>query len=155
VRRFVEEQDVTWQTAYWIAGVTSVEDARWRDAVDAAEQSGEDVPEAEAEWFRLWERSQITIAGVAGNLAKRAAGTGKDAVHAAKALLPVEVGGGWASGGGGNGGGQDDARDGVDEVATERLSPAQRRQVAELAATVLAARDELDLLLRDARMSVR
>ena len=70
-----------WETAIGLAGVQRAEDARWRDAVEAAEEQGAEVPAAEAEWAALHLRSRMTIAEVAGALVVRALSTGgKDAV---------------------------------------------------------------------------
>lgn len=150
VGRYLSEQGCPWETALSIAGVSRAEDARWRDAVDAAEEQGADPPDREARWHALWRQSRHTAAAIAGNLARIAKGGSPSAVSAAKALLPVEAGSAWGEGAAaGPGAPADD--EGLDEVAIGRLSPEQRRRFAEIG---LAARDmiaELEDGLREAR----
>ena len=150
VARYIGEKSCPWHTALEIAGVSSAEDVRWRDAVEGAESSGQEPPPAEAEWYELWQSSRDIVADVAGALTKTARTTGKDGVAAARAVLAVEAGGAWGER---SGKGEPEASEGsaVDEVAIERLSPAQRQRTAELALTVRDARAELEQIMRDAR----
>jgi hypothetical protein len=127
---------------------------RWRDAVEAAEEAGAEVPAPEAEWAALWHESRMTIAEVAGSLVKRAIKEGgKDGVAAAKCLLPVEGGEAWSARGPSSGGSMDEAG-GLDEVALERLSPAQRQQMAEVCERALRLRHEVERLLHEARGTI-
>lgn len=149
VRKYLEAR-CPWETAIGIAGVQRAEDVRWRDAADSAIEAGTEVPEAEAAWLALWNESRMTIAQVAGALVKRAIDTGgKDAVSACKALLPVEGGEAW--GPRGPEGATLDEGGGLDEVAVERLSPAQRQEMAEWGVKALAMRNAVERLLREAR----
>ena len=150
VARYVRVKLCPWHTALEIAGVSPAEDVRWRDAVEAAEAAEVAPPPAEAEWYELWQSSRDLVADVAGALTKTAQTTGKDGVAAARAVLAVEAGGAWGEGARG-GEAEAEESSAVDEVAIERLSPAQRRRVAELALAVRDARDELEQIMRDAR----
>lgn len=149
VRRYVQDKSCPWETAISTAGVSKAEDVRWRDTVEAAEQAGTAPTAAEAEWAEVWQASRDLVADVGGALYKRAVGGGKDAVSAAKALLPIEAGEAWGASAGHAE--TPDEGGGLDEVAIDRLSPEQRRRAAELALLVRDARDELEALMRDAR----
>ncbi len=149
VRRYVGVDKCAWETAIGLDEVSKAEDVRWRDAVDAAELRGEAAPDLEAEWAEVWQLSRDLASQVCGALYKQAIGGGKNAVAAAKALLPVEGGAAWGTRGGG--GPEAQEGEGLDEVALDRLSPAQRRRVAEIALAVRDGRDELEQILRDAR----
>ena len=149
MRKYLEAR-CPWETAIGIAGVQRAEDVRWRDAADSAIEAGTEVPEAEAAWLALWNESRMTIAQVAGALVQRAIDKGgKDAVSACKALLPVEGGEAW--GPRGPEGTTLDEGGGLDEVAIERLSPAQRQEMAEWGVKALAMRNAVERLLREAR----
>lgn len=150
VARYVRVKLCPWHTALEIAGVSPAEDVRWRDAVEGAEASGAEPPPAEGEWYELWQSSRDLVADVAGALTKTAKTPGKDGVAAARAVLAVEAGGAWGERSGKCEAEADEAS-AVDEVAIERLSPAQRRRVAELALAVRDAHDELEQIMRDAR----
>lgn len=151
VGRYLAEQGCPWETALSIAGVSRAEDARWRDAVEAAEESGEAAPDREAQWHALWRKSRDVAAAVAGNLAKIAkSGKGAEAVSAAKALLPVEAGSAWGEAAAGPAAAPADD-EGLDEVAIGRLSPEQRRRFAEIGALARDMIAELEDGLREAR----
>lgn len=153
MRRYLDAK-CPWETAIGIAGVQRAEDVRWRDAADSAAEAGGDVPDAEAAWLALWNESRLTIAEVAGALTKRAIDKGgKDAVSACKALLSVEGGEAWGPRGP-ESGLADDAG-GLDEVAIERLSPAQRQEMAEWGVKALAMRNAVERLLREAGSTAR
>lgn len=154
VRRYVVAESCPWETAISTAAVSKAEDVRWRDAVEAAEQAGVTPPELEAEWTEVWQASRDLVARVGGALYRSAVGGGRDSVSAAKALLPIEAGDAWGAGAGGRGDAPDEGQ-GLDEVAIDRLSQAQRRRAAELALVVRDARDELTTLMRDARSTAR
>lgn len=141
-----------WETAIGLAGVQRAEDARWRDAVEAAEEQGAEVPAEEAEWAALHLRSRMTIAEVAGALVVRALATGgKDAVAACKTLLPVEGGDAWQARGPESA--SLDEGGGLDEVALERLTKEQRREMAEWSEAALKMRVAVERILREARGS--
>lgn len=141
-----------WETAIGLAGVQRAEDARWRDAVEAAEEQGAEAPAAEAEWAALHLHSRMTIAQVAGALVNRAlAMGGKDAVSAAKALLPVEGGDAWQARGPESAG--LDEGGGLDEIALERLTKEQRREMAEWGEKALIMRRAVEQVMREARGS--
>lgn len=151
VGRFLGEDGCPWETALSIAGVSRAEDARWRDAVDAAEEQGAEPPDREARWHALWRQSRSTAAAVAGNLARIAkGGKGAEAVSAAKALLPVEAGSAWGEAAAGGAAAADEG-EGLDEVAIGRLSPEQRRRAAEIGALARDQIAELEDMLREAR----
>ena len=147
VRKFLA-RSCPWETAIGLAGVQRAEDIRWRDVVESAEEQGVDPPAPEAAWSELWVQSRDTIAAAAGELAKRAA-EGKDVVAACRLLLPIEGGEAW--GPRGPEGATLDEGGGLDEVAIERLSPAQRQEMAEWGVKALAMRNAVERLLREAR----
>lgn len=140
-----------WETALRIHGVSRAEDARWRDAVDAADEQGTEPPDREARWHALWRLSRDVAADVAGNLTRIArTGKGAEAVAAARAVLPVEVAEAWGEGSaGGPAAAADD--EGLDEVAIGRLSPEQRKRFAEIGALARDMIAELEAGLREAR----